>query len=50
MLKKRGLWERYQRQIHQRRVIDEEKLAKSQAVNESDDFLRMIFDKKSGDG
>ncbi|KAH7728310.1 basal transcriptional activator hABT1 [Aphelenchoides avenae] len=46
MLKKSGLWDRYQKQVRQRQLIDESKKEKSKAVNESDDFLHMIFDKE----
>lgn len=46
MLKKSGLWDRYQKQIKQRQLVDETKKEKSKEVNESEDFLHMIFDKE----
>uniref|UniRef100_A0A915CV65 Activator of basal transcription 1 n=1 Tax=Ditylenchus dipsaci TaxID=166011 RepID=A0A915CV65_9BILA len=42
VLKKGGLWERYQHQIQQRQVLKEAKKSKSKQVNQSDKFLHMI--------
>lgn len=46
MLKKGGLWERYQRQTEQRQVIRELNAKKSKEVSNSENFFQMIFDKK----
>jgi len=44
VLKKGGLWERYQMQIQQRSIVNESKKQKSKSINESQSFLKMIFD------
>uniref|UniRef100_A0A914CQH9 Activator of basal transcription 1 n=1 Tax=Acrobeloides nanus TaxID=290746 RepID=A0A914CQH9_9BILA len=46
VLKKGGLWDQYQRQVKQQSVIKESQKKKSRQVNESTDFLHMIFDAK----
>jgi hypothetical protein len=49
VLKKGGLWERYQHQIQQRRALRDAKKSKSKEVGQSDQFLHMIFDAQKAD-
>jgi len=46
VLKKGGLWEQYNRQVKQQTVIKQSQKNKSRKMNESEDFLHMIFDAK----
>ncbi len=46
MLKKGGLWERYQRQVRQRRAVADGRRKKNKEVGQKDDFLQLIFDKE----
>ena len=48
ILKKCGLWERYQLQHRQREVLEEERKVQSRQLNNDEGFLRMIFGEKSG--
>uniref|UniRef100_A0A0N4ZP09 Activator of basal transcription 1 n=1 Tax=Parastrongyloides trichosuri TaxID=131310 RepID=A0A0N4ZP09_PARTI len=46
VLKKGGLWERYQKQITQRKLVTQQKKTKSEETAKSEDFMHLIFDKK----
>lgn len=49
ILKKCGLWEQYQRQHQQQKVVDEERIKKSQELNDNETFLRQIFGQSNTD-
>uniref|UniRef100_A0A0N5CG18 Activator of basal transcription 1 n=1 Tax=Strongyloides papillosus TaxID=174720 RepID=A0A0N5CG18_STREA len=46
VLKKGGLWERYQKQIKQRQLVGDKKKEEAQELGKSDDFMHLIFDSK----
>jgi hypothetical protein len=43
ILKKSGLWERYQQQYEQKQVLDEQQKELSKELNSDEGFLKMIF-------